>query len=287
MTRQRHILWLALPSLGIVALFCVVLLSFASVSLMRVDPGGAVMHGPLSMANYERALGSTAVRQTVLNTIELASLITLLSVLLGYPLAYVLARSPSSSVRRAILLCLVATFLSGGVTRAYAWTIVLGNRGLINLGLQALHLPRLALINNETGVVISVLNFILPFFVLTLFGSIRTIPSSLEQAARNLGATRGGVFRHVTLPLSLPGLAAASSLAFALSLGAFLFPQLLGGGRVQVMATLIYERILSSYDIPSAASLSVLFLLLVLIVLGGLALARRLIGARFGAPETS
>ncbi|MFI5011811.1 MAG: ABC transporter permease [Hyphomicrobiales bacterium] len=287
MKRRRHLLWLALPSLCVVALFLIVFVSFASVSLMKVDPGGAVMHGPLSLANYDRALGSTSVRQTVLNTIRLASLITLLSVLLGYPLAYVLARSPSSTVRRAILLCLVATFLSGGVTRAYAWTIILGNRGLINLGLQALGLPRLALLNNETGVVISVLNFTLPFFVLTLFGAIRTIPSNLEQAARNLGASRGRVFRHVTLPLSLPGLTAAASLAFALSLGAFLFPQLLGGGRVQVMATLIYERILSSYDIPSAAALSVLFLLLVLVVLGGLALTQRFIGTRFGAAEAA
>jgi putative spermidine/putrescine transport system permease protein len=287
MNRRRHLLWLSLPSACIVVLFCIVFLSFASVSLMRVDPGGAVMHGPLSLANYDWALGSPSVRQTVLNTIRLAALITLLSVLLGYPLAYVLARSPSNMVRRVILFCLVATFLSGGVTRAYAWTIILGNRGLINLGLQALGLPRLALINNETGVVISVLNFILPFFVLTLFGAIRTIPTNLEQAARNLGASRGRVFRHVTLPLSLPGLAAAASLAFALSLGAFLFPQLLGGGRVQVMATLIYERILSSYDLPTAAALSVLFLLIVLIPLGGLGLVRRLIGSRFGAPETA
>jgi putative spermidine/putrescine transport system permease protein len=285
MMHQRHVLWLALPSLSIVALFCVVFLSFASVSLMQVDPGGAVMHGPLSIANYEHALGSQAARQTALRTIEFAALITLLSAVLGYPLAYVLARSPSSAMRRGILLCLVATFLSGGVTRAYAWTIVLGNRGIINLCLAFVGLPRLSLINNDTGVVISVLNFILPFFVLTLFGAIRTIPLSLEQAARNLGATRGAVFRHVTLPLSLPGLAAAASIAFALSLGAFLFPQLLGGGRVQVIATLIYERILSSYDIPSAAALSVLFLLLVLALLGGLAYARRFIGAHFGAPR--
>ena len=287
MRQQRHELWLALPSLCVVALFCIVFVSFASVSLMKVDPGGAVMHGPLSLSNYERALVSPAVRQTAYYTIRLALLITLLSALLGYPLAYVLARSPSSRMRRAILLCLVATFLSGGVTRAYAWTIILGNRGLINLGLQWLGLPRLALINNETGVIISVLNFILPFFVLTLFGAIRTIPLNLEQAARNLGASRGRVFRHVTLPLSLPGLAASASLAFALSLGAFLFPQLLGGGRVQVMATLIYDRILSSYDIPAAATLSVLFLLLVLTLLGGLALARRLIGSRYGAPEAA
>lgn len=287
MTRERPALWLALPALVIVTLFCIVVLSFASVSLLKVDPGGAVMHGPASLGNYRNALNSPVFAHAILTTMRLSVLVTLLSVLLGYPLAFVLARSPSAGTRRTILVCLVATFLSGGVTRAYAWTIVLGNRGLINLGLAAVGLPRVALINNETGVVISVLNFILPFFVLTLFGAIRTIPESLEQAARNLGGSRGQVFQHVTLPLSLPGLAAAASLAFALSLGAFLFPQLLGGGRVQVIATLIYERLLSSYDIPAAATLSVLFLVLVLLLLGVLAGAQRLVGRRFAPPEAS
>ena len=285
MTRAAFLL--ALPSIVVVALLIAVIASFAGVSLLTAEPGGAVFHGPATFANYRRLLASDGAWRAVLTTLRLSAIITVLCIFLGYPLARVLARSTSARLRRAILFCLVATFLSGGVTRAYAWTIILGNRGLINLGLQWLGLPRLALINNETGVIISVLNFILPFFVLTLFGAIRTIPLNLEQAARNLGASRGRVFRHVTLPLSLPGLAASASLAFALSLGAFLFPQLLGGGRVQVMATLIYDRILSSYDIPAAATLSVLFLLLVLTLLGGLALARRLIGSRYGAPEAA
>jgi putative spermidine/putrescine transport system permease protein len=277
--------WIALPAATMVALFAVVFVAFASVSLMTLTPGTALFHGPPSFGNYVQAIHSIPVRRAVLTTLRLAVFVTGLCILLGYPLAYVLARSPSALLRRAILLCLVATFLSGGVTRAYAWTVVLGNRGLVNQVLQGLGLPRLMLINNETGVLVSVLNFMLPFFVLTLFGAIRLIPASLEAAARNLGAGRMRVFLHVTLPLSLPGLAAATTLAFALSLSAFLFPQLLGGGRVQVMATLVYERILTSYDIPGAAALAVLFLLLVLVLLALAAAAQRLVARRFAPLE--
>jgi putative spermidine/putrescine transport system permease protein len=258
-----------------------VLASFASVSLMVVDPGSAVFHGPPTLANYSKLLVSEGTWRAVLTTLRLSSEITVLTVLLGYPLARVLARSHSRTLRRVILFCLVATFLSGGVTRAYAWLIILGNQGLINQGLRAIGLPRAALINNEFAVVVSVLNFVLPFFVLTLFGALRTIPETLEHAARNLGASRWRSFVAVTLPLSLPGLAAATSLCFALSLGVFLFPQMLGGGRVHVLATAVYDRIQASYDIPSAAALAVLFFLLVLLMLAVVGGIRRLIAVRF------
>lgn len=278
---SRPAFLLSLPALIVLALFAGVLISFASVSLLTVPPGGAVFQGPATLANYAKLLTSESAWRAVFTTLRLSAEITVITVLLGYPLARVLARSQSRTLRRVILFCLVATFLSGGVTRAYSWVIILGNQGMINQGLRALGLPRMALINNEFAVIVSVANFVLPFFVLTLFGALRTIPEQLEHAARNLGASRWRSFVHVTLPLSLPGLAAATSLCFALSLGAFLFPQMLGGGRIHVLATAIYDRIQASYDIPAAAALAVLFFVLVmlmLVVVGGL---RRLVSARF------
>lgn len=283
---NRSAFLLSLPSLIVLALFVGVLASFASVSLMVLDPGTAVFHGPPTLANYSKLLSSEGAWTAVLNTLQLSTKISVLCVLFGYPLSLVLARSRSRSLRRLILFCLVATFLSGGVTRAYAWLIILGNKGLINQALAALGLPRMALINNEFAVVVSVLNFVLPFFVLTLFSALRTIPEMLEHAARNLGASRMRCFFHVTLPLSLPGLAAATSLCFALTLGAFLFPQMLGGGRVQVLATAIYERIQSSYDIPAAAALAMLFLLLILLTIAVVAGLRHLVSARFAGEAT-
>lgn len=278
---MRARLLLSLPALILVALFAAVMVSFGEVSLLHLKPGTAVFSGPPSFVNYERLLASSGAWRAVGTTLRLSATITVLCILTGYPLARVLARADSALLRRIILFCLVATFLSGGVTRAYAWMLILGNQGVINRGLMALGLPTIRLINNEIAVVISVLNFVLPFFVLTLFGALKTIPTTLEDAARNLGASRMRAFMHVTLPLSLPGLAVSTSLCFAMSLGAFLFPQMLGGGRVQVLATAIYEKIQGSYDVPAAAALAVLFFALIVLVLVATGILSRAVGRRY------
>lgn len=282
---NRHVFLLSFPAIVLVALFLTVMAAFAEISLMRMAPGSALFSGPPSLGNYERLLASVAAWQAVRTTLWLSLIVTLLCIVTGYPLARILARAESARLRRFILFCLVATFLSGGVTRAYAWMIVLGNRGVINRSLEVMGLPTFQLINNEFAVVVSILNFVLPFFVMTLFGALKTIPETLENAARNLGASRRDTFLHVTLPLSMPGLAVSTSLCFALSLGAFLFPQMLGGGRVQVLATAIYERIQASYDIPEAAALALLFFALVLIILTLAGIARSLVSRRFAGAQ--
>lgn len=278
---NRNVFLLTLPSLLLVVLFVVVMFSFVEISFMHMQPGSAVFSGPASLKNYQHLLVSTLAWRAVWTTLRLSLVITLLCVLAGYPLAHLLARATSPRLRRLILFCLVATFLSGGVTRAYAWMLILGNRGIVNQALTGLGLPPLQLMNNEVGVVIAVLNFVLPFFVLTLFGALKTIPTTLEDAARNLGASRLRTFINVTLPLSLPGLTVSTSLCFAMTLGSFLFPQMLGGGRVQVLATQIYDRIQTSYNIPEAAALAFLFLLLVVIIFALSAGLRRVIARRY------
>jgi putative spermidine/putrescine transport system permease protein len=266
---------LVTPALLVLGLFAVSLVSFIGISFLRQDPGGASFGGPLTLDNYAKAIGSEYARHVALQTFMLAVKVTALAVVLGFPLAYVLARSPSRLVRNTILFGLVATFLSGGVTRAYAWMLILGNKGVVNSILSSLGLSTLPLINNEFAVIVSVLNFSMPFFVLTLFGTLQAIPVSLEHAARNLGASRTRVFLEVTWPLALPGLVAASSLVFAIGLAAFLFPELLGGGKVHVSATSIYQKIQTDYDLPSAAALSVLFLALTAVVFTAFTLVQR------------
>ncbi len=278
---SRQAFFLALPAMVLVGLFIAVLASFAKISLLHMAPGTAVFSGPLSLKNYDSLLHSTGAWRSVWTTLRLSIMITVLCIITGYPLARLLARSESVLLRRAILFGLVATFLSGGVTRAYAWVLILGARGVLNNALAAVGFPKLQLLNNEIGVVISVLNFVLPFFVLTLFGGLKTIPVSLEYAARNLGASRWSTFLRVTLPLSAPALGVSTSLCFSISLGAFLFPQMLGGGRVQVLATAIYERIQASYNIPEAAALAVLFFALVMILMTVTMLICRLFGRRW------
>ena len=266
---------LLLPALLTLAVFAIAFTMFVSVSLTTQLAGTAVFAGPANLDNYRAALASPAVRDAAWNTVRLAGEMTLLTALLGYPLAYVVARSPSPIFRRAVLFGLVLTLLSGGVTRAYAWLVLLGNRGLVNQTLAAVGLPTFKLVYNETGVVVGVVHFLLPFFVLTLLAALRGIPVALDEAARNLGASRWRAFVHVFLPLSIPGLIAAASLSFAGALSAFLFPELLGGGRVRMAANLIYERIVTDYNLPRVAAMAALFLILALAALAMLAMVQR------------
>ena len=206
--------------------------------------------------------------------------VTILAAAIGYPLAYLLARSPRRMTRQLILSMLTVTFFSGGITRAYAWLILLGNNGPVNRGLKNLGLAPLQLLNHEPGVVISLVHFVLPFFVFTLFGAINAVSPALEEAARNLGGGRWQAFALVTFPLSLPGLVGASLLTFTVTLSSFLFPLLLGGGRVQMVASLIYDKMQNSFDMPAAAAMSFLFLLLSLLPLLAVALVRAAAGRR-------
>jgi len=277
--RWRAVL-LILPAIAAFALFLAAFASFVAASFSTAVPGTAITTGPATLANYRSVLQSPLAQDAAWNTLRLAGLMTVLTALLGYPLAFVMARSPSRLLRRAVLFGLVVTFLSGGVTRAYAWLVILGNRGLINQFLTLLGLPNIKLVYNETGVVIGVVHFLLPFFVLTLLAALKNIPVSLEEAARNLGASRARVFLHVVLPLSLPGLLSAASLSFAGALSAFLFPELLGGGRVHMAANVIYETIVTDFNLPRVAAMAALFLLLALGTLAVLGAIQRSLSVR-------
>jgi putative spermidine/putrescine transport system permease protein len=259
---------LLFPALAALGLFAAAFLTFVMVSFSTATPGTVLTSGPATLANYRSVLASPLAQSTALDTLRLAGLMTLLAALLGYPLAYVLARSTSRLLRRLVLFGLIVTFLSGGVTRAYAWLIILGNRGLINQALLAMGLPTVKLAYNETGVVIGVVHFLLPFFVLTLLAALKNIPLTLEESARNLGASRWRVFWHVVLPLSIPGLVSAASLSFAGALSAFLFPELLGGGRVHMASNVIFETMLTDFNLPRVAAMAALFLVLALVALG-------------------
>ncbi|MFA5521192.1 MAG: ABC transporter permease [Castellaniella sp.] len=216
------------------------------------------------MAHYARYLGSPSERDVLWRTLWISTELTLGSLIIGYPMAYVIVRSASSGWRRFLMLSLVVTFLSGTVTRAYAWLIILGNSGLINTFLRKTGFTDapVHLIYNETGVFISLLHFVLPFFVLTMMAPLKNISRSLEDAAVNLGASRWRSFFLVTLPLSVPGIVAASSLTFAVALSSFLFPLVLGGGRVRMAANAIYELIFTRFDLPLASAGATVFLVL-------------------------
>ncbi|MFT8417574.1 MAG: ABC transporter permease [Acetobacter sp.] len=215
---------------------------------------------------YRALLNSSSVFHTILTTLLLAAIVTIFCNMLGFPVVRLISRTPNAQLRRFVLLGLFAVLMSGAVTRGYAWMLILGKHGIVNQTLAFFSLPSVRLMNNLWGVIITMTSVTLPFYILTLFGAMKGLTPDLERAASNLGASSWQSLRYVVIPLALPGLVAASSVCFSLSLGAFLYPELLGGGRVRVLATAIYDDVQTAYNVPRAAALSVIFLVVALLI---------------------
>lgn len=195
--------------------------------------------------NYERILTSESVQRVILTTLRICSVTTGLALLLGYALAYRIALSSERAQRWWILAVLVPLWISV-LVRAFAWVTLLRREGLVNEALQAsgfIEEP-LQLVWNEFGIVIGMVHYMVPYAVLPMLASMREIDLRLLAAARGLGAGRGEVFRRVFLPLSLPGLVAAGVLVFIFSLGFYVTPAILGGGKTLMVAEWIGLQIL-------------------------------------------
>lgn len=263
---HRASVWNLAPAFVVMGIFFSAYAVFLHTSFLQAIPGTAQMGDKITLDNYVRYFTSTADLMVLWETLWMSTKLMLVSCLLGYPVAYVIVRTQSSTLRNFLLAALVMTFLSGSVTRAYAWLVLLGNSGVINVMLQKLSIitQPIQLVYNEVGVFIALLHFILPFFVLTMMGPLKNVNRSYEEAAINLGASRMQAFARVTLMLSVPGIIAASSLAFAMALSSFVFPLVLGGGRVRMVANSIYEHIFTSFDFPFAAATATVFLMVAL-----------------------
>jgi putative spermidine/putrescine transport system permease protein len=213
-------------------------------------------------------------------TILLGTTVTLLTLVIGYPLAYYLART-TSRWRSWLTILVVFPLLLNLVVRTFGWIALLANRGLVNemlAGLGWIETP-IRLMFNFTGLLIGLTHIFLPFMVLMLVGAIQTIDRSVEDAARVLGANWGSTFLRVTLPLSVPGILSGSILVFVLTISALVTPRLLGGPTYKVMSTLIYDQFLALLNWPAGSAMAVL---LTAMVIGLIALSSSL-ARRFGA----
>jgi putative spermidine/putrescine transport system permease protein len=227
--------------------------------------------------HYDRLLGDLYYAEVLWTTIRLGLWTTLLTLVLGYPLAYALARLRRPALRTLLLMAVIAPMLIGIVVRTYAWMTLLADQGIVNTLLRALGLPPGKLMYNELGIVVALVHIYVPFMVLTLTGVIGRIEPRLEEAARGLGASRTRAFLEVTLPLSLPGILAGSLLVFALSISAYVTPILMGGFSTITLPILIYQQLSGTLNLGFAGALGVVLLAvsLVLVVLYNRVLARR------------
>jgi ABC-type spermidine/putrescine transport system permease subunit I len=256
---------LALPALAIVIILMVAPIGWLFSLSFIGETGG------LSTENYSRIFTEGAYISIFVTTFKVALMVTAFCVLLGYPVAYVLTILPDRWAHLLILAVLVP-FWTSLLVRTYAWLVLLQRRGVVNNTLDALGLIErpLALVNNTTGTVIGMVHIMLPFLIMPLYASMKSIDGNLMRAAANLGSSPGHAFRRVFLPLSMPGLIAGTMMVFVMCLGFYITPSLLGGGKVQMIAQRI-EQSVSLY--PTWGPASALAVVLLILTGGFLALS--------------
>ena len=243
----------------------------------------SVTEPSLGFGNYQRILTSGAVQRVIMTTLRICLITTVLALLLGYAIAYAITLATPRARGWWILAVLVPLWISV-LVRAFAWVTLLRRQGvinntLINAGVITDPLP---LVWNEFGIVVGMVHYMVPFAVLPMLASMREIDPRLLAAARGLGASRGEVFRRVFLPLSLPGVIAACVLVFIFTLGFYITPAILGGGKTLMVAEWISLQIL---DLIRWGLGTMMATVLVLAILVTLAVFSRVVDLRriFGA----
>jgi spermidine/putrescine transport system permease protein len=267
--RRRALALLAPATLWTVLFFALPFGVMAAISLRRAGTAG------WSLGNYAEFLGNPDYIGALLNSLEITVTVTVLSVLLAYPLAWIIAEELPPRYRRLALALAVLPFWTSYVVRSYAWSLVMAKQGVLNDAVTALGLPALALGNSRAAVVIGFTHFFTMLLVLTIYASLVQLPPNLRRAASDLGAGPVAIFRHVIWPLTLPGVAVGAFLTFALCIGDYVTPQILGGGNDLALPQLVMLQIGRSADLPMASALSVILMVAVTLAYLGLARSMR------------
>lgn len=259
-----RLIWLVLPAFIFFLLFFMFpVLSLLAISFNKAIPGIIDFQFDLTLANFERFFKRAIFYEAAVRSIGLATLVAGITLIIGYPLAYLIAKTEHPG-RNTFLMILVLTAMQlDMVIRLYGLMVLMGDNGLINAALLqwgVIETP-LPLMYNFFGVVVGLTQFTLPFMVLSLIGIVRGIHPSLEEAARSLGASRWKTFWRITFPLSMPGILAGSLLVFAISMSSYVIPALMGGWRVMVLPIHIFQQNSELGNWQFGAAVSVILLL--------------------------
>lgn len=273
--------WMIAPAVIVALSTCAALVTVLQFSLRAYVPGSLDVGG-FTLGNFS-GLTRMIYLNALWNTLRLSVETMVFSLLLAYPLAYALVRVRNRALKSIILIMSLTPLFLGEIVRTYSWTVVLGSNGFINTVLRKLGLIDwpIDLMFTHFGVVLALVHVTIPVTVLMLGAAISHINRDYERAAQSLGANPVRIFITVTLPLSMPGILASSTTAFAWTFSAFATPQMIGGGRVPTISTLVYQLGLSSLNFPLAASLSIVGLALTavsLFVFGKMTARLKLIG---------
>jgi spermidine/putrescine transport system permease protein len=251
-------LFLVGPGLAFTILFFFVPLA-AMLVISLSGPDG------LSLDNYAHFLTQPSYVRALVNSLQVTLLVTVISILVAYPLAWILAERVPERWQRMALLFTILPFWTSYVVRSYSWLLLLAERGVINRALVASGLidQPLMLANTRTATIIGFVHFFVMLLTLTIYANFKQLSPNYRKAAADLGASGFRYFLHIILPLTLPGIVVGAFLTFVLTIGDYITPQLLGGSNELLMPQLIIQQIGRRADVPLAAALSMILMLVI------------------------
>ena len=259
--------WFPLPAVVFtVAFFILPLLVMVCVSFWTRS--GGILHADWTASNYVKFFSRGYLFKALINSLEVTILVTVLSALIAYPFAYILAFHVSPRWQRLILLIAVLPFWTSYVVRSYSWILVVSDNGAINsllLSLGAIAEP-LKIAYTRAGTVLGFVHFFAMLLTLTIYANLVQINPSYIKAAQDLGASSWKVLWRIVLPLSIPGIAVGAFLTFVITIGDYITPQILGGNTELLLPQAIMLQISRSADYPMAATMSFMLMAAVALV---------------------
>jgi len=263
--RERRKGWaFVLPTLLWTLAFFVVPFAVMAVMSLWQRIGGELVRS-WSLANYQAFFERSHFLQGLLNSLEITLLVTAISVVLAYPLAWIIAERVARRWQRLALILAILPFWTSYVVRSYAWLLLLARNGVINqalLGIGIIDQP-LELSATRTATVLGFVHFFVMLLTLTIYANLVQLSPNYRRAAADLGARPWQVLLHVILPLTLPGVMVGAFLTFVLCIGDYITPQILGGNQELVLPQIIMLQIGRRADFPMAAALSIILMLVV------------------------
>jgi putative spermidine/putrescine transport system permease protein len=268
MTHSLRPFLLMAPAAALIGVF--LLLPYLNIVVMSFRmPATGVPYGTgFSLDGYARFFSDAYYLTAMGQTLWLGAVTTLVCLMLGFPVAFQLARM-NSRWRGPLYGIVLSPLLVGIVVRSYGWTILLGNNGVINRALREAGLIKmpLPLMYNSFGIAVALAHVFLPFMIMPILSSLQLVDPALENAARSLGATRATVLRRIILPLAMPGVQSGVILVFVLAVSAYVTPVLVGGMRVKTMAVVIVDTLLDQFQWPFGSALALMLALISALVI--------------------
>jgi spermidine/putrescine transport system permease protein len=254
---------LAPALLWVLAFFLLPFAGIIALSFARMD--GRVVQRGLFFDNYARFWTDPAIFKGLIVSLEITVIVTVISILLAYPLAWIIAMRVPERWQRLALMLAVLPFWTSYVVRSYSWLLVLGKNGVVNKALLGAGLiaEPLEIAATRTATIIGFVHFFVMLLTLTIYANLRQLPPNYARAAADLGAGPFATFRQIILPLTLPGVVTGAFLTFVLCIGDYVTPKILGGGNELTLPEIIMLQLGRQGDFPMASALSVILMAVV------------------------